>query len=42
MELKEKLIPLAKGILERALDGIGPEKTRELKDMLNRIYYNME
>jgi DNA-binding MarR family transcriptional regulator len=42
MELKGKLIPIAKGILEKALDGIRPEKIRELKDMLNRIYYNME
>ncbi|OPZ74481.1 MAG: HTH-type transcriptional regulator MhqR [Firmicutes bacterium ADurb.Bin456] len=41
LELKGKLVPLAKGILTKALDGIGSEKTRELKDMLNRMYYNM-
>lgn len=39
---REKLVPLALGVLDKALAGIEQDKIYELKILLNKIYQNIE
>lgn len=40
--LKQVLIPLAEQSLVKALQGLKPEEVDTLKELLNRIFYNLE
>ncbi len=41
-DLREKLYPIGTGVMEQSVKGIEPEKVKELIDLLNKIYDNLE
>lgn len=42
VNLREKLFPIGTSVMEDSVKGIEPEKVKELMDLLNKIYNNLE